>query len=255
VSPCTAPHLVCDDFDDLNTSLTDRGWLEPYVTNGSTLTVDTLDSVSAPRSVSVVATPNGSCIVERAVSPPTEPSDLTLAFDLRVEDPGSGVALAHVGIETYHARLVVRGDGTITVDEWDDGSGRVSAARASSTAIAGRWAHLRSVGDGVRAVGVRRRVYQPSPGFHPGLPVTDPLVLEWNWGGRTQRIELWAWRPDGGPYEGLPQDDAAALTRRNERVRITTRDGEDADATSFLGETRPFTMAVRTPRRAHSRST
>src|SRR5690606_23398665 len=28
-------------------------------------------------------------------------------------------------------------------------------------AIAGRWAHLRTIGDGVRAIGVRRRVYQP----------------------------------------------------------------------------------------------
>jgi uncharacterized protein (DUF2126 family) len=133
---------------------------------------------------------------------------------------------------------------------WVDASSQrweisLDGAGPDRVAIAGRWAHLRSIGDGVRAVGVRRRVYQPSPGFHPGLPVTDPLVLEWSWGARTQRIELWAWRPHGGPYVGLPQDDGEALTRRNERITITTRDGDDPDATSFLRETRPFTIDLR----------
>jgi uncharacterized protein (DUF2126 family) len=111
-------------------------------------------------------------------------------------------------------------------------------------AVAGKWVHLRSIGDGVRAIGVRRRVYQPSPGLHPGLPVTDPLVVEWAWQGRAQRIELWAWRPGGGPYRGLPPDEHDALERRQERIQITTGDG-DVTAPSFWREARPFTIDLR----------
>ena len=111
-------------------------------------------------------------------------------------------------------------------------------------AVGGKWAHLRSVGDGVRAVGVRRRVFQPSPGFHPGLPVTDPLVIEWAWAGRAQRIELWAWRPAGGPYEGLPRDEHDALDRRQERIRVTTQTG-DITALGHWSEQRPFTIDLR----------
>jgi uncharacterized protein (DUF2126 family) len=112
-------------------------------------------------------------------------------------------------------------------------------------AIAGKWIALRTVGDGVRAIGVRRRIYQPSPGFHPGLPASDPLAIEWTWGGRSQRIELWAWRPSGGAYPGLPLDEADALTRRNERIVITTHDHTDVDATGFHCEVRPFTVDLR----------
>ena len=57
-------------------------------------------------------------------------------------------------------------------------------------------------------------IYQPSPGLHPGLPVTDPLIIEWSWAGRSQRVELWAWRADGGPYPCLPKDPTDALERR-----------------------------------------
>jgi uncharacterized protein (DUF2126 family) len=89
-------------------------------------------------------------------------------------------------------------------------------------AINGRWAR---VGGDLRAVGVRRRTYQPSPGLHPGMPPSDPLVVEWAWGGRAQRIELHAWQPGGGPYPGLPADEHDALARRTDRIRITTRDG------------------------------
>jgi len=110
--------------------------------------------------------------------------------------------------------------------------------------VAGRWAHLHTMSDGVRAVGVRRRIYQPTPGLHPGLPAIDPLVIEWSWGGRAQQIELWAWRPGGGPYEGLPTDDTDALSRRQERIRITTRDG-DVTANGHWTETRPFTIDLR----------
>jgi uncharacterized protein (DUF2126 family) len=91
---------------------------------------------------------------------------------------------------------------------------------------------------------VRRRIYQPSPGLHPGLPVTDPLVVEWSWAGRSQRVELWAWRPGGGPYAGLPRVAHEALERRQERIRIATHDG-DTHAAAFWREARPFTVDLR----------
>jgi uncharacterized protein (DUF2126 family) len=110
-------------------------------------------------------------------------------------------------------------------------------------AIGGRWAQLRAVGD-ARVLGVRRRIYQPSPGFHPRMPATDPLVVEWSWCGRSQRIELWSWRPGGGPYDALPGDASEALARRQERIRITTRDGE-VEASGWWPEYGPFTIDLR----------
>lgn len=121
----------------------------------------------------------------------------------------------------------------------------IEGAGPDRVAVGGRWAHLRSVGEGVRAIGVRRRVYQPSPGLHPGLPATDPLVIEWAWAGRAQRIELWAWRPAGGAYPGLPAEEREAIERRQDRIRITTP-GE-VTAHGHWPEARPFTIDLRTP--------
>lgn len=110
--------------------------------------------------------------------------------------------------------------------------------------VGGKWLPLHPIGEGVRAIGVRRRIYQPSPGLHPGLPVIDPLAIEWSWGGRAQHIELWAWKPDAGPYLGLPRDDEDALARRQDRIRITTREGE-VRAHGYWNESRPFTIDLR----------
>jgi uncharacterized protein (DUF2126 family) len=127
-----------------------------------------------------------------------------------------------------------------------DGAGpeRVCVSCGGGAALAPRWAQLHPLGDGVRAVGVRRRIYQPMVGFHPGLPAGDPLVVEWAWAGRAQRIELWSWRPGGGAYTGLPRDDAEAIARRQERIIVTTRDG-DVTAASRWRELRPFTIDLR----------
>jgi uncharacterized protein (DUF2126 family) len=114
----------------------------------------------------------------------------------------------------------------------------------ATIAVAGRWARLRALGEGVRAIGIRRRVYQPSPGLHPGLPVTEPLVIEWAWAGRAQRIELWAWRRGGGPYPDLPRDESDALTRRQERISVTELAGEPR-AHGHWRESRPFTIDLR----------
>jgi uncharacterized protein (DUF2126 family) len=127
-----------------------------------------------------------------------------------------------------------------------DGPGpdRVAVSCGGTAALAPRWAHLHALGDGVRAVGIRRRVYLPMIGFHPGLPAQDPLTIEWAWAGRRQRIDLWAWRPGGGPYAGLPTDDADAVARRQDRIAIVTRDG-DVTASGHWPEARAFTIDLR----------
>ena len=120
----------------------------------------------------------------------------------------------------------------------------IEGAGPDRIAVAGRWVQLRSIGHGVRAIGVRRRIYQPSPGLHPGLPSTDPLAIEWSWGGRNQRVELWAWRPTGGPYPGLPRDEAESVARRQERINVTVFGGEIVAAGHWT-ESRPFTIDLR----------
>ncbi|HEV7556439.1 MAG TPA: transglutaminase family protein, partial [Kofleriaceae bacterium] len=112
-------------------------------------------------------------------------------------------------------------------------------------AVAGRWVTLRPVGDGIRAIGVRRRVYRPDAGLH--LVVTDPLVIEWSWQNRAQRIELWASRPDGSVYAGLPADDHEALDRRAERISIATHLGAIV-AFGHWPEIRPYTIDLRRSR-------
>ena len=91
---------------------------------------------------------------------------------------------------------------------------------------------------------MRRRIYAPSPGLHPGLAPLDPLVIEWSTGGRSQRIELHSWKPGGGPYEGLPVDAAEAQRRRNERIKITNVEGGIV-AFGYWPETRPYTIDLR----------
>jgi uncharacterized protein (DUF2126 family) len=110
-------------------------------------------------------------------------------------------------------------------------------------AVNGRWALARPLGDNLSAVGIRRRIYVPSPGLHPELPPIDPLVIEWAHGGRAQRIELWSWKPGGGPYPGLPADGSDALARRNERSRVTNIDA--VAASGHWPEARPFTIDLR----------
>jgi hypothetical protein len=69
-------------------------------------------------------------------------------------------------------------------------------------------------------------------------------VIEWAHGGRAQRIELFAWKPDGGPYDGLPTDETEALARRQDRIRVHTHDGF-LDASTYWPATRTFTIDLR----------
>jgi uncharacterized protein (DUF2126 family) len=68
---------------------------------------------------------------------------------------------------------------------------------------------------------VRYRAFAPRPGLHPGLPVTDPVVLTWEREGHRTAIELHGWLPGGGVYPGLPADAGEARRRRRERVRVS----------------------------------
>jgi uncharacterized protein (DUF2126 family) len=95
-----------------------------------------------------------------------------------------------------------------------------------------------------RVVGVRRRVFAPAPGLHPGMPPLDPLVVEWAIGGRRQRIELWGWRPAGGAYDTLPIDATDAAARRAERVVVVT-DAGGLDAPGWWPQPQPFTVDTR----------
>jgi uncharacterized protein (DUF2126 family) len=65
------------------------------------------------------------------------------------------------------------------------------------------------------------RTFVPHPGLHPGLPPSDPLVLEWAHARRGARIALHGWNPAGGAYDGLPADGAEARRRREARVVVT----------------------------------
>ena len=95
-----------------------------------------------------------------------------------------------------------------------------------------------------RAIGIRRRIYQPSVGLHPGLPALDPLVIEWAHDGATQRIELWSWRAEGGGYPGMPIDGDDAATRRTERIIITPGLGTLHSAGTHTSAA-PFTIDLR----------
>jgi uncharacterized protein (DUF2126 family) len=122
---------------------------------------------------------------------------------------------------------------------------RAVGAVPDSIVVAGRRARLHPVEPGgPSVVGVRRRVFAPVPGLHPGLPPLDPLVIEWSAGGRAQRIELWSWRPDGGAYPAIPTDATEAATRRAERVVITPLTAAPA-GDGWWPRRSPFTIDVR----------
>lgn len=71
-----------------------------------------------------------------------------------------------------------------------------------------------------RLFALRYRRFEPWAGLHPALPAQGPIeLLLWHdEGAAALRITLHEWRPDGGPYEGLPEDPPAARARRQARV-------------------------------------
>lgn len=70
-------------------------------------------------------------------------------------------------------------------------------------------------------VGVRRRVYLPEPGLHPAIAALDPLELRVVHAARVLTLRLFGWKPDGGPYDGVPADAEEAARRRAARLVAT----------------------------------
>lgn len=140
-SPCGASHRICDDFD-APTTLADRGWESPFITGASTLVVDDVDSISRPKSLSIVGAPNGTCSINRRVPGLVPQGDLDLAFDFRLGDPGPGVALAQLLVGRYQVRMLVLADHSITFDEWDENTGRLTARRPSNAVLNSGWNHV-----------------------------------------------------------------------------------------------------------------
>ncbi len=114
--------------------------------------------------------------------------------------------------------------------------------------VAGRPVHVVALSPtGPWVIGVRRRVFMPSPGLHPGLPPLDPLVIEWRVGKAWQRISLWSWKPDGGAYLGLPRDAVDAAIRRQARVVVEPLKTPPTLSGGSWPITRGFTVDTRVP--------
>lgn len=121
-------------------------------------------------------------------------------------------------------------DGTRGMRLVDSSSSRlqllVSSARElerDQISVDGWRVPLRSVnGSQRRRLGsVLYRSFVPRLGMHPGISAQDPLTIAWVRGGRCLRAMLHAWRPNGGGYDGVPRDHAAARQRRRERVVVS----------------------------------
>lgn len=66
------------------------------------------------------------------------------------------------------------------------------------------------------------RAFVPHRGLHPHVPAHDPWRLEWTRADQTHHVQLHAWHPQGGAYEGLPLSREEAKARRDARVIVTT---------------------------------
>jgi uncharacterized protein (DUF2126 family) len=103
--------------------------------------------------------------------------------------------------------------------------------------------------DGVwhyHVLGLRRRQFCPSPGLVESLPADEPLeiTVECGESGAAVKVAWYAWRPDGGAYDGLPTDAAEAERRRAERLVVTPIDPA-ADADDAPRQLTTWTLDVR----------
>lgn len=74
----------------------------------------------------------------------------------------------------------------------------------------------------IRLGGVRYRRFMPWTGLHPALPAQTPLRLTLSHPDQPEVLQVtWhEWKPQGGGYDGLPADLAAAAARRAERLVV-----------------------------------
>ncbi|UJR87206.1 transglutaminase family protein [Sandaracinus amylolyticus] len=112
---------------------------------------------------------------------------------------------------------------------WIDASARRIEIRVEGEASASSYVvvnehpiALRTLDDHTALRGVRHRAFIPARGLHPGLPAQVPLRVGWAREGAARALEmtLHDWRPGGGAYDGLPQDDDEARRRREERFVV-----------------------------------
>jgi uncharacterized protein (DUF2126 family) len=76
--------------------------------------------------------------------------------------------------------------------------------------------------------GLRYRSFVPWQGLHPTLGAHGPLdltLLRRN-SPDVLRVTLYEWKPEGGPYEGLPEDLGESRLRRQERFVVLPLSGE-----------------------------
>jgi uncharacterized protein (DUF2126 family) len=91
-------------------------------------------------------------------------------------------------------------------------------------------------GGSERGIGsVIYRTFVPQLGLHPAIASNDPLVLEWVRDEQCLQIEIYAWKPGGGPYQGLPASPAEARARREERVIVSKAQPTQCRASSASG--------------------
>ena len=91
--------------------------------------------------------------------------------------------------------------------------------------VAGITLPMRQERDGLgtlKVFGLRYRSFVPNWGLHPTLGIQAPirLILRHPSHAADFGVTLHEWSPDGGAYTGLPEDLAAASTRRAERVTL-----------------------------------
>lgn len=94
------------------------------------------------------------------------------------------------------------------------------AAPPPMIVVAGRAVEVPANVAGARHLGIRRRQYVPNPGLHPTIGADEPLAIAVGDDAAAVELRWFAWRPEGGPYPGLPTDDADAAARRAERLQV-----------------------------------
>jgi uncharacterized protein (DUF2126 family) len=118
-------------------------------------------------------------------------------------------------VDASTSRIEVRLSSFPGMGSLDDWQVLVQGYRLPLVSVAGSGARS-------RLFGVRFRTFVPNRGLHPTVPALSQIDLVLMRRARQDalRASLFAWRPDGGAYPGLPEDAADAARRRAERFVV-----------------------------------